>query len=144
MQAIARVNRIFHDKPGGLIVDYIGIDDRLREATHRYTAGGGRGKLTADLEKEAADFFIRQLQHTRANMPDPTAKGLPANAYAAWRSLSNIELEDLTSYVYGTLIADEQHKDDFLSDEFKLSKAYGGLRGRGAGQRQSLRTGWAR
>lgn len=124
MQAIARVNRIFRDKPGGLIVDYIGIDDRLKEATRRYTSGGGRGKLTANLEKEAADYFVRQLQITRSNLPNPTAKSLPANAYAAWRSLSNIQLEDLTSYVYGTLIADEQHKDDFLSDEFKLSKAF--------------------
>src|SRR5262249_17073773 len=41
MQAIARVNRIFHDKPGGLIVDYIGIGDALRTATQKYTAGGG-------------------------------------------------------------------------------------------------------
>jgi hypothetical protein len=43
IQAISRVNGVFHDKPHGLIVVYIGIGDELREATNRYTAGGGRG-----------------------------------------------------------------------------------------------------
>ncbi len=37
MQAIARVNRVFRDKPGGLIVDYIGIADSLKEALKQYT-----------------------------------------------------------------------------------------------------------
>lgn len=37
MQAIARVNRVFRDKPGGLIVDYIGIADGLKEALKQYT-----------------------------------------------------------------------------------------------------------
>ncbi|MBE9041778.1 type I restriction endonuclease subunit R, partial [Oscillatoriales cyanobacterium LEGE 11467] len=39
MQAIARGNRVFKDKPGGLVVDYLGIADQLREALHHYTAG---------------------------------------------------------------------------------------------------------
>jgi type I restriction enzyme, R subunit len=39
MQAIARVNRVFKDKPGGLVVDYLGIADQLREALKNYTAG---------------------------------------------------------------------------------------------------------
>ena len=40
MQAIARVNRIFQNKPGGLVVDFIGISDQLKEATKKYTSGG--------------------------------------------------------------------------------------------------------
>ena len=40
MQAIARVNRIFSNKPGGLVVDFIGISDQLKEATKKYTQGG--------------------------------------------------------------------------------------------------------
>ena len=52
MQAIARVNRIFQDKPGGLVVDYIGIADELKEATRKYTVGGGRGSLTGDLKEK--------------------------------------------------------------------------------------------
>jgi type I restriction enzyme R subunit len=48
MQAIARVNRVFKDKQGGLVVDYIGIAHSLREALHDYTASNGRGKPTLD------------------------------------------------------------------------------------------------
>ena len=47
-QAIARVNRVFHDKPGGLIVDYIGIAPQLKEALATYAASKGRGRPTID------------------------------------------------------------------------------------------------
>ncbi|HEX7601124.1 MAG TPA: type I restriction endonuclease subunit R, partial [Polyangiaceae bacterium] len=43
MQAIARVNRVFRDKQGGLVVDYLGIADQLKRALHDYTDGGGSG-----------------------------------------------------------------------------------------------------
>ncbi len=48
MQAIARVNRVFRDKQGGLVVDYIGIASDLKQALKEYTASKGRGKLTVD------------------------------------------------------------------------------------------------
>ncbi|STQ89131.1 type I restriction endonuclease subunit R [Iodobacter fluviatilis] len=48
MQAIARVNRVFHDKQGGLVVDYIGIANELKAALKEYTASNGRGKPTVD------------------------------------------------------------------------------------------------
>ena len=44
MQAIARVNRVFRDKPGGLIVDYLGIADDLKQALAQYTESGGKGQ----------------------------------------------------------------------------------------------------
>ena len=47
-QAIARVNRVFGEKPGGLIVDYIGIAPQLKEALAAYTNSKGRGKPTID------------------------------------------------------------------------------------------------
>lgn len=47
-QAIARVNRVFKDKPGGLVVDYIGIAPQLKEALATYTASKGRGAPTID------------------------------------------------------------------------------------------------
>ena len=50
-QAIARVNRVFHDKPGGLVVDYIGIAPQLKEALATYTANNGRGRPTIDTEE---------------------------------------------------------------------------------------------
>ena len=48
MQAIARVNRVFKDKPGGLIVDYLGIAEELKEAVNQYTNSGGKGKPAYD------------------------------------------------------------------------------------------------
>lgn len=48
MQAIARVNRVFKDKPGGLVVDYIGIADQLKKALATYTESGGQGRTTVD------------------------------------------------------------------------------------------------
>jgi type I restriction enzyme R subunit len=54
MQAIARVNRVFKDKPGGLVVDYLGIADALKHALHTYTASGGKGQATVDQAQAAA------------------------------------------------------------------------------------------
>ena len=48
MQAIARVNRVFKDKPGGLVVDYLGLADQLRLALATYTENGGHGDPTYD------------------------------------------------------------------------------------------------
>ena len=44
MQAIARVNRVFKDKPGGLVVDYLGIAQELKQALGTYTESGGKGR----------------------------------------------------------------------------------------------------
>ena len=44
MQAIARVNRVFKDKPGGLVVDYLGLAQDLKQALATYTESGGTGR----------------------------------------------------------------------------------------------------
>jgi type I restriction enzyme R subunit len=54
MQAIARVNRVFRDKPGGLVVDYLGLADQLKRALATYTESGGRGDPTFDTAKAIA------------------------------------------------------------------------------------------
>ncbi len=54
MQAIARVNRVFKDKPGGLIVDYLGIADELKKALSNYSKSGGHGKPTFNQEEAVA------------------------------------------------------------------------------------------
>jgi type I restriction enzyme R subunit len=51
MQAIARVNRVFRDKPGGLVVDYLGLAPELREALAVYTESGGTGSTAIDQEQ---------------------------------------------------------------------------------------------
>jgi type I restriction enzyme R subunit len=48
MQAIARVNRVFRDKPGGLVVDYLGLADQLKQALAIYTQSGGKGSPSID------------------------------------------------------------------------------------------------
>ena len=51
MQAIARVNRVFRDKPGGLVVDYLGLAHELKLALATYTQSGGRGETALDKEQ---------------------------------------------------------------------------------------------
>jgi type I restriction enzyme R subunit len=57
MQAIARVNRVFRDKPGGLVVDYLGLADQLKHALANYTESGGKGDPTYDSKKAIAVMF---------------------------------------------------------------------------------------
>ena len=54
MQAIARVNRVFRDKPGGLVVDYLGLAHELKKALATYTEGGGRGETALDQAEAVA------------------------------------------------------------------------------------------
>jgi type I restriction enzyme R subunit len=63
-QAIARVNRVFKDKPGGLVVDYIGIAPQLKEALATYTASKGKGAPTIDTS-EALRILKEKLQVAR-------------------------------------------------------------------------------
>jgi len=65
MQAIARVNRVFKDKQGGLVVDYIGIGNELKAAMKEYTASKGRGKPTVDAH-EALSLLLEKLDVLRA------------------------------------------------------------------------------
>ena len=54
MQAIARVNRVFKDKPGGLVVDYLGLAEELRDALATYAESGGEGETALDQEQAVA------------------------------------------------------------------------------------------
>jgi type I restriction enzyme R subunit len=65
MQAIARVNRVFKDKQGGLVVDYIGIGNELQAAMKEYTASKGRGRTTIDAH-EAYSVLEEKLDILRA------------------------------------------------------------------------------
>ncbi len=64
MQAIARVNRVFKDKQGGLVVDYIGIANELKSALKEYTASNGRGRPTVDAA-EAYSVLAEKLDILR-------------------------------------------------------------------------------
>lgn len=61
MQAIAKVNRVFRNKPGGLVVDYIGIADLLKKALATYTQSGGSGRTTVD-QAEAVAIMMEKYE----------------------------------------------------------------------------------
>ena len=65
MQAIARVNRVFRGKEGGLVVDYIGIAAELKNARKTYTDAKGKGTPTLKAEK-ALDVLLEKLDVLRA------------------------------------------------------------------------------
>ena len=64
MQAIARVNRVFKDKPGGLVVDYLGLADELKKALTTYTESGGTGKTAID-QAEAVAVMLEKYEVCR-------------------------------------------------------------------------------
>ena len=64
MQTIARVNRVFKDKPGGLVVDYLGLADELKQALAVYTESGGTGKTAID-QAEAVDALRKHYEICR-------------------------------------------------------------------------------
>jgi type I restriction enzyme R subunit len=120
MQAIARVNRIFRDKPGGIVVDFIGIGDQLKEATKKYTQGGGQGLPAPNIDKEARDAFLQALEEARDFLPVPPAD----KTYGAWRTMPNIEFEDMFLNCCGRLTETDELRDDFLATEARLNSAF--------------------
>jgi type I restriction enzyme R subunit len=66
MQAIARVNRVFADKPGGLVVDYLGLAHELKAALATYTESGGTGKTAIDQREAVA--LMRGLPRSRPRL----------------------------------------------------------------------------
>ena len=69
MQAIARVNRVYKDKVGGVIVDFIGIADELKKATLAYSQSGGEGKPSYDMSAAVAKMLekyevVRDMLHS--------------------------------------------------------------------------------
>src|SRR6056297_249336 len=117
IQAISRVNRVFRDKPHGLIVDYIGIGEELKEATGKYTQGGGTGTPAPEVSEDAKPVFHQCLADIRTLLPE-------GHDYGDWRSLSNIALEDRYALVYGHLAEDDELIKQYLAAELRLTKSF--------------------
>ena len=79
VQAIARVNRVFKDKPGGLVVDYIGIAPQLKEALATYSAARGKGRPTID-SSEALRILKEKIQVARDLLHPVDWSGFRKNA----------------------------------------------------------------
>jgi type I restriction enzyme R subunit len=86
MQAIARVNRVFKDKQGGLVVDYIGIGNELKAAMKEYTAAQGRGKPTVDAH-EALSLLLEKLDVLGAMLHGFDWSGFKSNGFGVIRRL---------------------------------------------------------
>ena len=84
-QAIARVNRVFQDKPGGLVVDTIGIAPQLKEALATYTAATGKGRPTID-SHAAFDLLNTKTSSRRQACRSPTSASSPRSS---WRTSPN-------------------------------------------------------
>lgn len=111
MQAIARVNRVFKDKPGGLVVDYLGIATELKQALLEYTNSKGRGKPTIRAE-EALDIFIEKMSTLRGMM-----HGFD---YAPFRTKALSMLAGAANHILGQ----EDGKKRFADQVLSASKAF--------------------
>lgn len=115
MQAIARVNRVYKDKPGGLIVDFIGIGQDLRNAMGFYTQSGGKGEAVEDLDK-----IINELK-TKFEVVNQMFKGFD---YSNYFNGSTKEKLNLLQGAQNFILADEKLKERFLKEVSALSKLY--------------------
>lgn len=115
MQAIARVNRVFRDKPGGLVVDYLGLADALKRALADYTASGGTGEATID-QDQAAAVMQEKLEVVRGMLHGfdygPLITAAPGNRMAG--------VANAMDFVLGL----EDGKKRFLQAVTELSKAF--------------------
>ena len=109
IQAINRVATIFKDKPSGLIVDYIGIGDRLRDATKKYTGSGGKGEVTIDIE-EAFAMIQEEIAALNTCMP---REGF----YSHWARLSTGDKLKLMQEAVNYMVSEEERSKDFLQHE---------------------------
>lgn len=115
MQAIARVNRVFKDKPGGLVVDYLGLADELRQALATYTEAGGKGKTALD---QAEAIAIMQEKHE-------ICKGiLYGFDWSAWVHGSAGQKMTLISAGAEHVLAQTDGKNRFSNAVALLSKAF--------------------
>ncbi|WP_417607081.1 type I restriction endonuclease subunit R [Oceanimonas baumannii] len=117
MQAIARVNRVFKDKPGGLVVDYIGIANELKQALKTYTDSKGKGSPTHSAE-EALAVMLEKLDSIRGMF----AKGPnnPGFDYSRFEQAPNKLLIPTANHILGL----NDGKKRFLDLVLAMNKAY--------------------
>jgi len=113
MQAIARVNRVFEDKPNGLVVDFIGISGQLATATKKYTGGGGKGKPTIDIDL-AVDLCFEQLNTVKELMG-----GLDLDIL---NNMTDLDKLKWSKKIVNELLKSDAVTDNFLREERKLSE----------------------
>jgi len=115
MQAIARVNRVFKDKPGGLIVDYIGIAPNLKKALSFYAESGGKG-VPAETQTRAIEIMLEKLEVVRQIL-----HGFD------YSNFFNAEVRDKLSIILRAedfILSEDDKKARFIKETTLLSQAY--------------------
>ncbi|TKT84594.1 type I restriction endonuclease subunit R [Dyadobacter frigoris] len=137
MQAIARVNRVFKDKPGGLIVDYLGIATDLKKALSFYSDAGGKGEPTLDIERavelmnekfEVVQQFFNEKAKTQNDIIAEEPEAYYANSFRFnYRRFFKVESGEKLSI----LLQSEEHilglhdgKSRFIREVSLLSQAF--------------------
>jgi len=115
MQAIARVNRVFREKPGGLIVDYLGLADQLRDAVGTYTASGGTGTPSYDVAQAIA--VMQEKYEVACGI-------LHGFDWRLWRSGSGTQKLSLIPAAQQHVLEQEDGKKRFIQVVVELSRAF--------------------
>ena len=115
MQTIARVNRVFRNKPGGLVVDYLGIANDIRRATINYTESGGHGRATVD-KAEAVAVMQEKYEVCRALF-----HGFD---WSRWTTGTAAARLGLLPAAQETILAQENGKERCLAAVRELSQAF--------------------
>ncbi len=117
MQAIARVNRVFRDKEGGLIVDYVGIASALKQAMNDYTARDKKNYGDTDIAKVAYPKFLEKLSVCR----DP----FHGFDYSKFETGSDLERSRTISGAVNFILspAKEREREDFVKEALMLQQA---------------------
>ncbi len=115
MQAIARVNRVFRDKPGGLIVDYIGFAHELKRALAAYTESGGTGKAALDQSEAVA------VMHEKYEICLDLFNGFD---FERWYDGTSTQRVALLPTAQEHILAQENGRDRCLKAVRELSQAF--------------------
>ena len=115
MQAIARVNRVFRDKPGGLVVDYLGLSNELKQALVTYTESGGTGRTAVD--KEGTVALMLEKHEVCLCM----LHGFDFSAWATGTAPARLALLPATQE---HILAQENGKERFIAAVRDLSRAF--------------------
>jgi len=115
MQAIARVNRVFKDKPGGLVVDYLGLADELKQALATYTESGGTGQTAID-QTEAVAVMLEKYE---------VCRGLfHGFAWSVWTTGTAVARLSVLPAAQEHILAQEDGKNRLLRSVTALSQAF--------------------
>lgn len=125
MQAIARVNRVYKDKEGGLVVDYIGIATDLKKALSIYTESGGRGKPAFD-QDEAAELMMEKYELVDQMFSEqPADKSQPTGFdYKSFFKLTPKEKLYFPIQAANYILGLESGKERYINAVTELSKAF--------------------